>query len=501
MVVLNDRIIYVGPEEKINLTNWQLTKIDLQSRHIYPGFIDCHTHLASVALDKSNLRLDHCQSLKSALDSIESFAQKQPKGSWILGGGWNANLWADGFPHKNFLDKLVPNHPIALFNKDGHGQWLNSMAMNICQFNSISDTPAGGKLACDDNGDLTGLVYEKACDSVNRKIGKINGEVLKQGMKLLLPELHALGITSVHSCESMEIWCLFQELNQQKDLNIRICMHPPMEHKEDFINGKLCSGYGDEWLRLGGLKYFVDGSLGSQTAEMFENYSGSDQTGVEIITESELIENLHQTALRGLSATVHAIGDKANHKTLNAFENVHTVSNEKGLRHRIEHAQILREDDIHRFGTLNIIASMQPMHISDDVRLSDKYLGSRTKTTYPINSLRQAGCQIVFGSDMPVADPDPIKGIRAAVGRRYLLDKNEPRWHPEQSISAEQALLSYTRDAAYASYEENLKGTLIPGKLADFIVLSNELESADENSLAEIKVKMTVLGGEIVYRA
>ena len=172
LLILDDRIIYNGPEKGINLPDQQLKKINLQGRHIYPGFIDCHTHVASVALDKKNLRLDECRSLKSALQAIEKFTEKHPKGSWILGGGWNSNLWEDSSPHKKYLDKIAPEHPVALYNKDGHGQWLNSRAMENCGFKTVSDTPAGGKLACDDDDDLSGLVYEKACDIVNRQVGK-----------------------------------------------------------------------------------------------------------------------------------------------------------------------------------------------------------------------------------------------------------------------------------------------------------------------------------------
>ncbi len=355
-MILNDRIIYTGPEIGINISDQQVKKIDLQGRHIYPGFIDCHTHIASVALDKMNLRLDNCDTLKLALQRIAEFSEKRPPGSWILGGGWNANLWKDGSPHKKYLDNIVSDNPVALFNKDGHGQWLNSRAMEICGFNTISDTPTGGKLVCDSTGELSGLVYEKACDLVNRRVGTVTSDLLKQCMELLLPELYALGITSAHSCESMEIWRLFQELGQKRDLNIRICMHPPVEHIDEFVCSGLCSGYGNEWLRLGGLKYFIDGSLGSQTAEMHENYKGSNQAGIEVMTEAELHEKLERSTLAGLSATIHAIGDKANFKALNVLEKVREISSKKRLRNRIEHAQILRESDIGRFGSLDIIS-------------------------------------------------------------------------------------------------------------------------------------------------
>jgi predicted amidohydrolase YtcJ len=287
---------------------------------------------------------------------------------------------------------------------------------------------------------------------------------------------------------------------QQNDLKMRICMHPPIEKAEMLIDGGFCSGFGNEWLRIGGFKYFVDGSLGSQTAEMFDNYSGLDHSGIEVMYESTLIDLLERTTSKGFSATIHAIGDRANHKTLNALEKVKDVSEKSGLRNRIEHAQILKEEDVQRFSDLNVIASMQPLHISEDVRISEKYLGSRSSSAYCLRSLMNAGAKVVFGSDMPIADPDPLKGILAAYRRRYLLDKNEPSWNENESISISQALRSYTTEAAYASYEEDLKGTLEVGKLADFIGLPIDIEKASEDELSETAVELTVLGGKTVYK-
>ena len=232
---------------------------------------------------------------------------------------------------------------------------------------------------------------------------------------------------------------------------------------------------------------------------MVEKYTGLDHAGFEVLSEEELKENLRYTSEKGFSATIHAIGDKANHKTLNALQSVKSHTIKSGLRHRIEHAQILLEDDIQRFSDLNVIASMQPLHITDDVKITEKYMGDRAHKAYRVRSLIDKGVKVVFGSDMPIADPDPLKGILAAHSRRYLLDKNEPRWNESECISVTDALVCYTREAAYASYEENLKGTLEQGKLADFIGIPIDLENADEDSLRDTQVSMTVLGGEVVF--
>jgi len=499
LVVHNDRIVYCGSERDIHLPDRLVEKMDLQGLHIYPGFTDCHTHVAAVALNQERIKLDNCQTLHSALQIIKTYVQNIPADVWILGSGWNANIWPDGQPHKMYLDHITMKHPIALYNKDGHTQWLNSKALAASHFGPESIDPPGGKLGRDKNGDLTGLVYEKACDIVNGYSDKISYNLLHRCMPGLYPELYSRGITGVHSCESLEIWQIFQQLYQNDALKIRVCMHPPVEDADILTGSGLTSAFGNEWLRLGGLKYFVDGSLGSQTAEMFDTYQGLNHAGIEVLKETELYSLVRSHAEKGWSATIHAIGDKANHKTLNALEKTYQSEQQKKLRHRIEHAQIVTDDDLPRFAALNITASMQPMHIADDVKLADQYLGDRSQNAYRIGSLIRSGARVVFGSDMPIADFDPLRGILAAITRQYLLDKNQPSWHKNECISSFQALCAYTKDAAFASYEENLKGTLSPGKMADFFGLTIDLEKADIQGLRETEVELTVLAGDIVY--
>jgi predicted amidohydrolase YtcJ len=499
VLIADNRIVFTGRESDINLPQHLLKKINLNGLNVYPGFIDCHTHVASVALKKERIYLDDCSTMSEALTLVASYVKFVTPGEWVLGGGWNANQWSDGKPHREHLDRITNKHPVALYNKDGHTQWLNSKAIEICRFDQKINIINGGKLGRDANGELNGLVYEKACDIVNEYSENVHFEQLQRCMEKLYPDLFSLGITSVHSCESFDIWRIFCQLAQKQKLKLRICMHPPVEEGDRLINTGLYSGYGNEWLRMGGLKYFVDGSLGSQTAELFDNYQDLDHSGIEVFTESSLQNHLLNTAEQGLSATIHAIGDKANFKALNALEQIFFISQSKGLRHRIEHAQILRDEDLARFSDLNIIASMQPLHIADDVKIAEKYLGKRAKNTYRINSLIRNKTRVVFGSDMPIADPDPILGIRAAQYRRFKLKREEPKWYENECITASEALKAYTRDAAYASYEENLKGTLQTGKLADFIAVNRDLENDNEEKLEDATVKMTVRGGEVVY--
>ena len=499
LLILNDRIVYCGNEKDFNFPETRVQKINLRSLHVYPAFTDCHTHIASVAIGKERIRLEHCASLSETLLNVSGHLKDFVESSWVLGGGWNANLWSDGIPHKTYLDKISTARPIALYSRDGHTMWLNSKALDICGFNESTGDPTGGKLGRDSKNELNGLVYEKACNIVESFCESVSYEQLQRGMEKLYPEMYALGLTSVHSCESLKIWSLFQKMSLRNDLHVRICMHPPVEEADKLIDAGICSGFGNEWLRLGGLKYFVDGSLGSQTADMFENYTGLDQAGIEVMSEPELTEKLYYTAENGFSASIHAIGDKANHQTLNALQKVRSSSLNYGLRHRIEHAQIVKEEDVRRFSEQGVIASMQPLQIADDIKISEKYIHDRIRDVYRIGSFINNGVRVVFGSDMPVADPDPLKGILAAYCRRFGLNRGEPRWNESECISVQDALRCYTSQAAYASYEDNLKGTIEKGKLADFIGLPVDLEHADEEGLREARVKLTVIGGEVVF--
>ena len=501
LLTKRDRIIFIGHPDSLTLPGERINKIDLRGRAVVPGFIDCHTHVGSVALYEERLGLGDCQTRSEAVDRIRKHLAGFSGEYWILGGGWNANVWPEGRPHKKELDNLNKDRPIALHNKDGHTIWMNSKALQLAGFDRNTPDPTGGRLGRDPDGELNGLAYDTACFIVEQKSESASYPFLNRCLKKFYPKLYRLGITSVHSCESLEFHRIFRQITANHESGIRICMHPPMAKAEEIISEKIRSGSGNEWFRMGGLKYFVDGSLGSQTAELFAPYKELGHSGIPVMEAEELGERVSLAARNGLSATIHAIGDKANHKALKALSLSRKISESHKLRHRIEHAQILQPEDRRRFGELNVIASMQPLHIAEDIRIADKYLGDRAKNAYPVNALLREGTRVVFGSDMPVADPDPIKGMLAGVARRYMLDKREPSWYPEHCVTPLQALHAYTRDAAFASYEENLKGTLEPGKLADFVVLSEDFLEGGEETLYNTRPVMTVLGGEIVYRS
>jgi len=357
LLVQGNHIRYCGKSTDVNLPVVNIEKIDLAGKYVFPSFTDCHTHVAAVALDKERLRLDTCQSLAKAIQEISKFVEKTKPDQWILGGGWNANIWPEGWPAATDLDQISQKHPIALYNKDGHTQWLNSLALEKCGFTPDCPDPEGGRLARDDKGNLTGLVYEKACEIVEKLSDITSFNQLARCMDQLYPELFGLGITGVHSCDGFDKYKIFQQLQSNNRLKIRVCMHPPEANVNNLINSGLHSGEGNAWLRLGGLKYFMDGSLGSQTAEMFEPFTGTDIRGIGVLSEEDFYSKAHYAAKHGLSATVHAIGDLANYKALNVFEKLTDLKTPVPLRHRIEHSQILLPDDIKRFARRRISSS------------------------------------------------------------------------------------------------------------------------------------------------
>jgi predicted amidohydrolase YtcJ len=503
ILIQDNQIIFCGKKNEINLPEAQVSKIDLSGFFVLPSFIDCHTHFAMASKKTDQISLDHCQTFEETIQEINKNIGRFKKREWIKGGGWNSNLWGDISPGKKHLDSISEDHPIALFSKDLHSMWLNSLAINMCGFNSDIPTSLKNKIMTGEDGEPSGLIVEDVCQIVEKKSTEISSKNVEQNLIQFSKEFLKLGITTVHSMENLDDFNLFMKLHLNDKLKTRICFHPPVEEVETIAKAKLFSGFGNEKLRIGGLKYYVDGSLGSQTAEMFKNFEGLDHAGVEILSQKELTQKINYASSNGLSATIHAIGDKANHKTLNSVEeSLNQVKSPISLKHRIEHCQIVNKKDINRFRKLNIIASMQPLHIADDIKICNKYLGYRAKNAYPVNSLMQSGAKVVFGSDAPVADFNPFKGIQAAISRRYNLGLNEESWYPKENIMIQQAIKAYTKDAAYASYEESIKGTLQPGKLADFVILSEDLVNSNspEESLNNVEVVGTVLDGNIVYK-
>lgn len=487
----NDRPVFPGS---------LIEKIDLGGKTMLPSFTDAHTHFASTALYEGQISLHKAESLEDVINMLAGYTNKFSPGDWITGGGYDRNLWKDGRPHKKYLDKIFPANPVALDSKDGHALWVNTEALKRAGIDSKSLNPSGGRIERDQTGRLTGVLYESAIGLVKNANDMAMHDQLNTYIENLYTRFHRLGITSVHTMESWKDLNAFQSMHRSGRLKMRINMYLPQEDMEKLITAGIRSGFGNEWIRIGGVKFFVDGSLGSQTAEMTRPYENTDNYyGIEVMSEKDLTERIQLASKNGLVCAVHAIGDRAVNKTLNAFEACCSWQEKFRLINRIEHAQLILPADILRMAKQKIIASMQPIHIADDVKISELHWGARSQYAYPMRELADEGVVLAFGSDVPAADPDPFKGIYSAVLRKYRVDKRAKSWYPQRAVSLREAVFAYTAGGAGASDELQIKGTLAPGKLADFIVLSKDLFKIPVDEILDVRIEKTVLGGDVVF--
>ncbi len=484
---MNEHIISAGELKEIAfLIKKEDIKIDLKGKLVLPGFTDCHTHFTEYAINKYNkyrIEIDDNNSFHEVLERVRKKSSEIPSGGWITGWGWNKNKWSSGeIPHKDYLDKCTERNPVALDSKDGHCLWCNSAALKMASMETCSN----------------GLLYENEINKVKKYIKKPSLEQYKESVKEAIKEAHRAGLTGIHICEGPFEFNVYQELYRDGLLPFRVTWHFPVDLLDNMIALRIASGFGSDYLKIGCVKIFTDGSLGSRTASMFEPYEGMSHCGTQIMTEEELVNIINKANTNGISCAVHAIGDRANHIVLNAFEKsikqIHCTGHH--IRNRIEHAQLLKPEDIPRFAEHNIIASVQPVHIINDIPLAEKYWGQRSRYAYPFSSLLKKNTHLIFGSDVPVEKFNSFSNIYAATNRKYLNKREEKSWHIEECINIEEAIKAYTSEPAMASGDEK-KGSLSPGKLADLIVLDRDIFTCKD--ILNTSVHMTVVAGNIVY--
>jgi predicted amidohydrolase YtcJ len=400
------------------------------------------------------------------------------------------------------VDELTPAHPVWVNRLDGHMALANSLALELAGVTRDTADVAGGTIERDGNGDPTGVLKDNAMDLVFNVLPPPDDAAYDRALEAATSHLAAQGVTSVHHMGSWDTLAVLQRARDHGTLKTRVYAAVPLADWERLRDEVAEHGRGDAWLRYGVLKGFVDGSLGSHTAAFHAPFDDKpSDRGFFINTEEDLETWISGADAAGLHVVVHAIGDRANEKLLDIFERVARGHGARDRRFRIEHAQHLRPEDIPRFAELGVIASMQPYHAIDDGRWAERYIGPiRIQTTYAFQSLLNAGATLAFGSDWTVAPATPVEGIYAAVTRRTLDDANPDGWVPEEKISVEEALVAYTRNGAYASHEENEKGMLKPGFLADLAVLDSDLTRISPEEIQSAEVVMTIVGGEIVYQ-
>lgn len=502
MAVIGDSIAAVGTATEIK--KWiadNTKKIEApEGQLIVPGFIDCHTHFVDGGFALASVQLRHAKSKEEFIQRMADFAKSQPKGTWILNGDWDHENWGGELPTRDWIDAVTPDNPVWINRLDGHMGLANTAALKAAGItNNVKDVP-GGTIVRDKKGRLTGIFKDNAMSMIYEKVPAPTIQQEDYALEAAMDYVAARGVTSVHNMSGY--LPVFERAHHAGKMKTRIYAGMSLTNWKTLNEKIKAQGRGDKWLRIGGLKEFVDGSLGSHTAAFFEPYTDSPMdAGFFVISENELYRRIKSADSAGLQVMTHAIGDKAINTLLNIYERVAKENGERDRRFRIEHAQHIHPNDIERFAKLNVIPSMQPYHAIDDGRWAEKVIGpERCKTTYAFRSLLDAKARLAFGSDWFVAPPTPLEGIYAAVTRRTLDDKNPNGWIPEQKITVEEALKAYTSNAAYASFEEQLKGSLQPGKLADYVILEKDITRIDPAEIRNVNVLKTVVGGKVVYQ-
>ncbi|NPV71730.1 MAG: amidohydrolase [Firmicutes bacterium] len=503
MLVDNGVIAALGSADEVrSLAPRGTREVDLGSHVVVPGLTDSHTHFMMFSLGLNNVILDVVPSLREALSRVEAGARKRPKGSWVLGGGFNKNLWEGArFPTRHDLDSVCPDHPVALRSSDYHTLWVNTLALRIAGITASTPVPDGGRIDAGPDGEPAGIIGENAMPLIEKHIPKPTeqemDEAAIEGMKLS----NRYGLTGVHVMEGADSLRTFQRLLGRGLLTLRVSMYVPVDNLDDVARLGIQSGFGGDMIRIAGIKTFTDGALNSQTADMLEPFEGTDSRGIATLSEEELDRIVGRAVQSGLAVAIHAIGDRANRKTLNALAKHQAASRAKGLRNRIEHAQLLHPDELPRFASTGTIASVQPLHATSDRYVADRLWGKRAKYAYPFKSLITNGARVTFGSDAPVETIDPMKGVYAAITRKREDEPASRPWYPEEILSIQETVRGYTNGPAFASYREGTEGSLEPGKVADFIVLSEDIFSGPPESVLRCRVLLNVVGGRVVYEA
>ncbi len=508
VAVKKGRILEAGSSQAIKkLASPRTEIIDLKGDLVLPGFIDSHTHFLDGGFSLLSIRLRDARSREDLVARIRDKANELDRGEWILNGNWDHQSFdPPELPNRDWIDAVTPHNPVFVNRLDGHMALANSLALRIAGITKDTPSPAGGEILKDsETGEPTGILKDAALDLVAKHIPEPSLRARLRAAEVALRHAAECGVTSVHDMASAENLEVYLELLRNDRLTARLYVYIPITEVEVYSRLRLKTPSGNHFLKIGGLKGFVDGSLGSSTALFFEPYVDEpDMTGLfhsQMYPEGIMERRIREADRAGLQVAIHAIGDKANHVILDIMEKIIAENGERDRRWRIEHAQHLLPGDIERIARLGIIASVQPYHAIDDGRWAESKIGrGRCRTTYAFQSLLERGAVLACGSDWAVAPLDPLSGIYAAVTRRTLDGKNPEGWFPEQRISLEEAIKGYTLNGAFAEFSEPDKGSIEAGKLADLVVLTRNILTVPPEEILDAKVKMTILNGEIVYK-
>ncbi|HKB77755.1 MAG TPA: amidohydrolase [Myxococcales bacterium] len=511
VAVRGDRIAALG-EEAERMAGPSTRVVELRGRLVTPGMNDAHCHLGAGGLSMLEVDLRGASSLREIESRVRAAADKAAPGEWITGRGWDqtrlrpSELGSGGWPTRETLDRASPRHPVYLRRVDGHTAWVSSRALELAGIDGRTPDPPGGEIVRDARGAPTGILKESAHDLLARAVPPPGAEKMRRGVLAALDLAARTGVTSVQSEVTPAELEIYRALRAERRLTVRIYGWLPltMEVVRALEERGVRAATGDAWVRTGLLKGYADGTLGSRTALMLEPYSDDPSTrGIQRIPGPEMDALVLAADRAGLQVAVHAIGDAANREVLDAIERAAAVTGRKGARHRIEHVQVVDVADIPRFARLGAIASMQPTHATSDMRWAEDRIGHARaeEGAYAWRKLLDAGARVAFGTDFAVEPLDPVEGLYSAVTRQSREKPGTPPggWLPSQRLSMEETLSLYTAASAYAEFQEEVKGTLDPGTLADLVVWDRNLLAVPPEQILEAKPALTVVGGRAVY--
>jgi len=526
IAIKNGKIVDCGTNEEILKKYKSNNIIDLEGKYAYPGFIDSHGHLLGYGISLSIIDCSEAKSPEEIAKLVSDKAKKIKPGEWIVGRGWDQNKWkAKEFPTHHILDKAAPNNPVFLIRTDGHAIWVNINAMIEAGITPETKEPEGGKIIKLKDGEPSGIFIDAAMNLIERVRKNFTPEQKEEAILLACKKLTSMGITEIHDMGvDEELIQIYKKLIDENKLPIRIYAFIDRVGKTwDIYKNGSKQKYGNDFLTIAGIKLYIDGALGSRGAALIEPYNDDKENrGLTLMSEADLQKITEEALKNDLQVAVHAIGDRGNNIVLNAYEKALKNVNPKDHRLRIEHAQILHQDDIKRFSLLKIIPSMQPIHAISDMYWAESRLGSkRLKYAYAWKTLINSGSIIPGGSDFPVESPDIISNYYAAVTRKdkqgkpesWYKDKQlfnyDPNdidttnytngWYSKEKMSREEALKSFTIWGSYAAFQEKFKGTIEKNKYADIVVLSDNILKVPEEKILDIKIIKTIVNGKITF--
>ncbi len=504
LAIQNGKILAVGSNaDVLSMADRDSEILDMHGKTILPGLTDAHLHLQHLT---RSLSMVDCETddVQACFTRLRARADNTPSGSWILGHGWNQNQWPAGYAAMDLLHKVSEQHPIYITAKSLHAAWVNQRGLEIAGINRETPDPPDGVIGRDSDGQPNGLLFENATRLMDDFLSVSSGQSLADNLYETQKELWKVGITAVHDFDGAECFSALQQLDQQRKLRLRVLKSIPLQNLEASIQVGLRTGFGSDFLRIGPVKLFADGALGTQTAAMLEPYeTDPENSGMLMLTQAEIVHYGKMAIQNGLSLAIHAIGDRANREVINAYSQIRQLQQGDAftnLHHRIEHVQILASEDLKRLAQNNIVASMQPIHLVSDMDMADYLWGKRSRYAYAFNSLLQNGTRLIFGSDAPVESFNPFLGIYAALTRSKFNETPENSWYPQEKLSLKDILAAYTINPAIVANWDDKIGSIAVGKFADLIVLPVDPFEISPHAFIDLLPLATMVSGEWVWK-